>query len=46
MKLKSCTTDEERETLEREFGKERSKAQKRIKNMMKSHRDALAAAEK
>lgn len=39
-RLKSCQDDAEREMLEREFGKDRSKAQKRIKGMMKSHKEA------
>lgn len=39
-RLKTCTDEAEKELLEREFGKERSKAQKRIKLMMKSHKEA------
>ena len=35
-------TGEERERLEIQFGKDRSKAQKRIKNMMKKHQEELA----
>lgn len=46
LRLRESTSDQERETLERDFGKERSKAQKRIKNMMRNHKEVLAAAEK
>jgi hypothetical protein len=46
LRLRESTNDQERETLERDFGKERSKAQKRIKNMMRNHKEVLAAAEK
>jgi len=46
LRLRETTADEERERLERDFGKERSKAQKRIKNMMKNHKEVLMAAER
>jgi hypothetical protein len=46
LRLRETTNDQERETLERDFGKQRSKAQKRIKNMMRNHKEVLAAAEK